>query len=537
MLRVFLAEDERIIRETLRDTVPWEQYGYTFAGEAGDGELALPLIRQTRPDVLITDIKMPFMDGLELSKLVLKEFPKIRVIIISGYDEFELARKAIEIGVEQFLLKPVTKNDLLGVLQNIREKIESEQVQSNYLSQFHLEAQEYEQYTRRRFFERVVARQLTVHQIYEEAAKLDLDLRAQCYTLAFFSTQPEHGAMAEGYSEQDARTHNALLEHFLKYPEYILLRWNLTTYAVVIKGDTAHFQDYIRRCIDAVRSRYESGAAGQNWHVAVGTPTQRLSGLSACFEEVSRLWAYRLIMPQQHVLTPQTVDFFTGGDNLDDLDAAKVNPAILQGVMRSAGAEEIPGFVEQYLRSFSDALKSKPFCQYLMLNIRFAATEFAQSQGVSSDEFLEKLQCLELIGQPVTQTELRAYMEEILLSAVDLRDNASSRQGRGLLSQAVRFIDEHYTEEDLSLNWVARHINSSPNYLSAVFSQEKGCTLTEYVTGKRMEKARELLRTTNQRSGEIAFAVGYRDAHYFSFIFKKTQGCTPRDYRAGRSGT
>lgn len=536
MLRVFLAEDERIIRETLRDTVPWEQYGYTFVGEAGDGELALPLIRQTKPDVLITDIKMPFMDGLELSKLVLKEFPKMKVIIISGYDEFELARKAIEIGVEQFLLKPVTKNDLLDVLQSIREKIESEQVQSSYLSQFHLETQEYEQYTRRRFFERVVARQLTVHQIYEEAAQLDLDLRAQCYTLAFFSTQPEQGA-AEGYSEQDARTHNALLEHFLKYPEYILLRWNLTTYAVVIKGDSAHFPDYIRRCIDAVRSRYENSAATKKWYVAVGTPTQRLSGLSTCFEEVSHLWAYRLIVPQQHVLTPETVDFFTGSDNLDHLDAAKVNPAILQGVMSSAGAEEIPGFVEQYLHGVSDALKSKPFCQYLMLNVRFAATEFVLSQGMPQDEFLEKLRCLEMVGQPVTESELRAYMQEILLAAVALRDNASSRQCRGLLSQAVRFINEHYTEEDLSLNCVARHINSSPNYLSAVFSQEKGCTLTEYVTGKRMEKAKELLRNTNQRSGEIAFAVGYRDAHYFSFIFKKTQGCTPRDYRAGRTGT
>lgn len=89
MLRVFLVEDESIIRETLRNTVPWGQYGYTFAGEAGDGELALPMIRQTKPDVLITDIRMPFMDGLALSKLVLSELPKTKVIIISGYDDFE----------------------------------------------------------------------------------------------------------------------------------------------------------------------------------------------------------------------------------------------------------------------------------------------------------------------------------------------------------------------------------------------------------------------------------------------------------------
>ncbi len=126
MLRVFLAEDESIIRETLRDTVPWAQCGYSFVGEAGDGEMALPLIRQTKPDVLITDIRMPFMDGLALSKLVLQEFPQMKVIIISGYDDFEYAQQAIRIGVERYLLKPITKNSLLSVLEEIRQKIEGE---------------------------------------------------------------------------------------------------------------------------------------------------------------------------------------------------------------------------------------------------------------------------------------------------------------------------------------------------------------------------------------------------------------------------
>ena len=110
MLRVFLVEDESTIRETLRDTVPWAQYGYAFAGEAGDGEMALPLIRQAKPDVLITDIRMPFMDGLALSRLVIQEFPNIKIIIISGYDDFEYAQQAIHIGVERFLLKPDRKS-------------------------------------------------------------------------------------------------------------------------------------------------------------------------------------------------------------------------------------------------------------------------------------------------------------------------------------------------------------------------------------------------------------------------------------------
>lgn len=536
MLRVFLAEDESIIRETLRDTVPWAQYGYTFAGEAGDGEMALPLIRQLKPDVLITDIRMPFMDGLALSELVSRECPEMKIVIISGYDDFEYARKAISIGVDRYLLKPITKKALLDVLEELKEKIEGERANRSYLAQFHREAEEYEQYTRRVFFERVVAGQLSVQEIYETAEKLDIDLRAQCYTIAFFSVVPEPSGSAGAYSEPGARLREALLEHFLKYPEYMLLRWNLTTYAVLLKGSAAQMEELVRRCVDTVGRQYETYAPEQSWYVAVGRPTQRLSALPACYEEVSRLWAYRYIMPQQHILTADTVSFLagTGSDStLDQLDVNKVDPAILTGVMQSASAQEIPKFAGEYIRNVEEALSSNPFCQYLMLSVRFTAARFAASLGVSQQDAFAALPCLELVGRNVTAADLTDYLTAVLLRAAELRDRASSSQFRSILKQAVAYIDSHYTEESLSLNQVARAVNVSANYLSAVFSQETGATFTEYVTGKRMEKARELLRSTDKRSGEVAVAVGYRDPHYFSFLFKKTQGCTPRDYRGG----
>ena len=124
MIKIFLVEDEIIIREAIHKMIPWESYGFEFAGEAKDGEMALPAIRSIRPDVLITDIKMPFMDGLALSKLVLKELPDTKIIIVSGYDDFEYARQAISLGVEQYLLKPVTKSAFIEVLEKIRENYE-----------------------------------------------------------------------------------------------------------------------------------------------------------------------------------------------------------------------------------------------------------------------------------------------------------------------------------------------------------------------------------------------------------------------------
>ena len=150
MLKVFLVEDESIVREGLRNNIMWQQYGFQFAGEAGDGEMALPLIRKVQPDLLITDIKMPFMDGLALARIVSSEFPQMKILIISGYDDFEYARQAISVGVEQYLLKPITRFSMQKALMEIREKIENERAQKDYMGKFKEEMLEYEQFSRRK---------------------------------------------------------------------------------------------------------------------------------------------------------------------------------------------------------------------------------------------------------------------------------------------------------------------------------------------------------------------------------------------------
>ena len=113
MLKIFLAEDEVVVRETIKRMIPWEELGFELVGEAADGEMALPLLLRQQPDLLITDIKMPFMDGLTLARLAKKEIPGLKVVILSGYDDFNYAKQAIGIGVEDYLLKPITKNALI----------------------------------------------------------------------------------------------------------------------------------------------------------------------------------------------------------------------------------------------------------------------------------------------------------------------------------------------------------------------------------------------------------------------------------------
>src|SRR5512133_1872913 len=124
--KVFFVEDEIITREGIRDNVDWKSCGFEFCGEAADGEMALPLLRAAQPDVLITDIKMPFMDGLQLSKVVRERMPGVKIIILSGHDEFEYAQEAIKLGVTDYLLKPVTVQKLQNVLKKLTVRLDQE---------------------------------------------------------------------------------------------------------------------------------------------------------------------------------------------------------------------------------------------------------------------------------------------------------------------------------------------------------------------------------------------------------------------------
>ena len=152
MLKVFLVEDEVVMREGIKNNIPWEQEGFSFAGEASDGEMAYPLIQKTRPDILITDIRMPFMDGLELSRLVKQEMPDMKIIVLSGYDEFEYAKEGISIGITDYLVKPVSGAQLLEAVKKVGKLVEEEQEQRQFLKTFERERLENTQLARQKFF-------------------------------------------------------------------------------------------------------------------------------------------------------------------------------------------------------------------------------------------------------------------------------------------------------------------------------------------------------------------------------------------------
>jgi len=306
MIKVFLVEDETVIREGLRDNIAWEEFGYKFVGEAADGEMALPLIRKAKPDVLITDIKMPFMDGLSLSKIVSSELPGTRIIIISGYDDFEYARQAIEVGVEQYLLKPITKMNLKKVLLELREKIESSKEQNDYQTQYNTEIHEYEKFSRRRFFEKLLAGEMTVMDIYEEAGKHAIEITASCYNLLLLYMQEDFGP-GKGQIEEVVKCEEELFYYFARHPQYILFRQSANTFGLLVKGEPASVEEDTKKAIGKITSLCESLEGRMAWYVSVGSMAQRLSMLPDCYQQVSHYLAYRFFLPKQHILSEEVL--------------------------------------------------------------------------------------------------------------------------------------------------------------------------------------------------------------------------------------
>ena len=540
MLKVFLVEDESIVREGLRDNIPWQQWGYQFVGEAGDGEMALPLIQKAQPDVLLTDIKMPFMDGLSLSRVVHQEFPDMKIIITSGHDDFEYARQAIAVGVEQYLLKPITRANLQKVLAELKTKIETEKEQKNYQEKYQDETREYEQFSRTNFFVKLFEGRMPVQDIYEEAAKLSLRINASCYNLLMFSLQEKKAGENGGLeSEAFARKREELLRYFVRYPEYLVFRWNINTYGVLMKGNPEQMRELTARCLDNVGRICRPAEEDFDWYAAVGEPVERLSMLAECYNKVNHLFAYRFLMPMVHILTKEVTDNYIpleSSGKIGDIDSAKVAPELIRDFLQKGGHDEIAEFVDSWLYSIQEALKSRLFQNYLIYHVHFVVMAYVESIGYDKKELLQLLGEEQIQEMNLSVEELSSYLQNIMEKAMELRDRVSDHQSKKVLKRALEYIEDNYTQETLSLNTVAGEVNVSANYFSAIFSQAMEVTFIEYVTQKRMEKAKKLLSQTEKQSGDIALEVGYKDPHYFSFVFKKTQGCTPREYRTRMKG-
>lgn len=545
MLKIFLAEDEVVVRETIKRMIPWEELGFELVGEAADGEMALPLLIRQQPDLLITDIKMPFMDGLTLARLAKKEIPGLKVVILSGYDDFNYAKQAIGIGVEDYLLKPITKNALIERLSEIRSRYEHEKTQKEYYEKFQREMQAYEKNSSRDFFEALVGGSMDMMEVYKRAEKLGLDIVAEAYNVLIFTMNcdEDFSGQRDEYSSWEAESLELLENFFAGHSSAMLFRSNIFSYGVLLKGQRETIEENTRACVDEIRKILSRQDGRREWFLAVGQSVERLSQIQKSYHTASRAFSQRYLYDENILYYDEmeTMEHPGGQAETEDnaylqkVDVNALNPAILQKFLSNGLQEETENFVKDYFYAIGqEPMESLVFRNYVILNVRFSVISFIKGLGCDTNE-MESADTEEVLAESGKNMESAiAYAKKMISQAIEIRDQNSGNKNRSILKTAVDFIDSHYMDEEISLNTVANVANVSSNHFSALFSQNMGQTFIEYLTSLRMDKAKEYLRCTGMRSSEIAGEVGYKDAHYFSYLFKKTQGMTPSDYRKAR---
>ena len=527
MLKVFLVEDEFVIREGIKNNIDWETHGYEFCGEAGDGELAYPMIQRLRPDIVITDIRMPFMDGLELSRLIRRELPDIEIIILSGYQEFEYAKEAIKLGVAQYLSKPINGEELLAELEELSAKIEEKRRATQIRERYLKEMEENTLRERKKLFQSLVVGDNTAAELLESAERLGIDLSAPWYNIILFKTQSLRHAQDE-YSGSLIR-----IEEELRSLEdgttVVSFDRNLEGKAFLLKAESEEQlqlqqQEYIEKIKD-IMEKYEH----VRYFGGIGRPVNRLRELPASFEQASHAFAHRYLVQDSRILDG---GYLAQGTEEEHFDIKQVNPkqidrTRIQEFLKQGDREEVVYFVEEFFRDLSNkALQSNIFRQYITMDAYFCVADFLES--LSTDTQDPETPSQDEKTQQDSDSAIQ-YIIRILDKALEARDRAASSR----YEQVMKYIEENYAEEELSLNLLASHVNFSPNHLSMIFSQQTGMSFIKYLTDYRMNKAKELLRCTGKRSSLISQEVGYKDPHYFSYLFKKTQGMTPTQYRGG----
>lgn len=534
-MKVFLVEDEYIVREGIKNNIDWEKNGYDFCGEASDGELAFPMISEKRPDIVITDIRMPFMDGIELSRMIKEEYPDIKIIILSGHEEFEYAKAAIQIGVEEYLLKPINGDELLQVVNRVAQKIKEENESRETLQEG--EGDENFEYAKRQLLSSLIDDNASLSDAMEQGKKIHLNLMAQCYNIMMLKLQRKN--KEQGFSQRILELYKTM-EDTLKEQDGQSIMFDRAPEGKVILF-MGSGEEEIRRNMDVFAGQFREilpEYEDVTYFGSVGVPVMRLRELGESYEAASHGFSYRFLTEPNQIVDNHTVfdqarnekkfSCSIGSVDIQNLDKQKIESFLKGGEM-----DEIHFFVEEYMKNTGDAGKnSMIFRQYIVMDMFFAASHFLTQITDGREQLGEPFESPEQMQKIVSDLEATVvYIKELFTKVMQVRDAQTTEHNSDVVENAKKYISENYHDEELTLNTVAHEVNVSPNHLSAMFSQKTGQTFVKYLTDVRMHRAKELLKCTSKRSNEICEEVGYRDPHYFSHLFKKNVGCSPIQYR------
>lgn len=517
VIRMIIVDDEPIICEGLKKTIDWSQLGVEVAGVAYDGEQALQIVQSEPIDIVLTDIRMDGIDGLELAEQLRAMYPEISLVMISGYEDFEYARRAMRIGVSDYLLKPVNIDELKAVVSNviarIRERDDHGSREEDVLwlmNAIHSKAEFAEAVLLRRCIGaggsfRVIASQLADYeQRYGDMPAEEIrDVQAE------WKDMLEASLHAAGLSTIFAFAHPNLLYAFVHDPHNSM---NERQWEKMLSQAAANWQ-------------HEGEVA-----VALSASFTESEKTSEACERVKQMLFYSILQPEA-ILTEQLCKelenerrAFRGYSPPGDW-ASRLSSLLY----RQEWAE-----AEAMMRELFAEMRKQRLLLPEMLSI------YEEQMALLRQRLRHNAMQMNQTNERKLSVDLHQYnsydaFEQLLLeelhALLDAVGNQSVNKSYWIVEKAMKYIAEHYSE-DMKASEVAEWLNITPNHFSYIFKQNTGKNFKEYMNDVRIGHAQRLLATTNDKVFEIADRVGYKEYKYFVSVFKSVTGMTPKEYRA-----
>ena len=522
MYKILLVDDEEEVRTSIIKKIDWENNGFTVIGDAENGRDALEKIEQFEPDVVLTDIRMPYMDGLELAAELRRTRPSVKVVIFSGYDDFEYAKQAIQLNIIEYILKPVNARELTEILGKIKmnlddefDRLRGETAQRNNMQKNMVVLRE-------NFLSKLVKGKIEKNQIEHDLKEYDLPLQeSNCWVCMKIN-------LGDGGAEKDDMllSIQGLLDNRMReWNGYVSFHRPSGLCAIVgmeKEGDFSHLMTFLNDiCRESRRILYQPITIG------LGRIVYQIEKIEQSYIGAREAVAYGGIAGDIIYINdvePRQKSILWLDEKMEtDLSYA----------LRFGDEDTILSCVENIVQ-LMEASGGKGFQAYL-ISILHAILQVVQKHELDEQLVFENYKDYYGVLSGVTTSEaLFKWLSSICYSISACIANARQGTTKTTVQVAKRYIEENYHNSNLSLEMLCEYLHISTAYFSTVFKKEEGESYTSYLTGVRMKKAAELLKTTDEKTYEIAGKVGYDEPNYFSYVFKKRYGVSPNKYRGKR---
>lgn len=525
-MKILIIDDELLVRIGIKSCIDWNKQGIEVIGEASDGEEGLQQIRRLRPDVVLLDIKMPNMDGIELMQHLKSEKLECKVIILSGFDDIFHVREAMKLGASDYLHKPcMNSRDVLDSLLNVKKQLENEKTSSEQAGKSNTDEKSKMVLKKAFLRELLEGHYCSDREFEQKCGEYDISLEKGHFSCLIFSVK-NLGEISKRYEGQDISLLQSSIENtmdgiFAREKGVEFLCYDRNTYAVIIGIKGLISERRIFENIDSVvKLTLDATKRFLNIDVIIGA-----SDIHFTFREIKRAFSEAVSsMRQKFYCDSGNVIYYRDIKKKGDGNTiAKIDSSI--GKMKDHLTKFEYDKFNMELKEFVGLLQEDPCLSEEDVKKLFNAFLFLAKGG---KEYLEEM---ELLAGCETLSQLYTVWCDIVGSKLSSDKYIKQSQTNNYIVKGiVNYIEENY-QTDISLNLLAERFNVSPNYISRLFKEVTGETLFNYLNRVRIEKAKSFLKDMQMKMYEIGYRVGFKSAVHFNIVFSRITGITPKQYR------